>query len=237
MPEPTPRSAAAQLRVMTYNVRSLRDDVDALASVVRACAPDVLLVQEAPRFARWRSKRAALARRCGLVVATADRTGGLCVLTALRVDVHETSFALLPSTVGHHQRAVVGATVAFGGVQWQVLTVHMSTDAAQRRAHQSAVVAQLPRPRSAPLIVGGDINEDPGGPMFGAIASGRQDCFAVAGTGSGLTSPARSPRRRIDAIFADPSLSVVSCEVVDVDGVEAASDHRPVIAVLSRPLP
>jgi endonuclease/exonuclease/phosphatase family metal-dependent hydrolase len=229
--------AAAQLRVMTYNVRSLRDDVEALAAVVRACAPDVLLVQEAPRFARWRSKRAALARRCGLVVATADRPGGLCVLTALRVDVLDTSFAPLPSAAGHHQRALVGARLAFGGVHWEVLSVHMSTDPAERRRHQPGVAAQLSVRRSAPLIVGGDLNEDPGSPLFGEFSGRLQDCFAVAGEGPGLTSPARSPRRRLDAIFAEPALSVVSCEVVDLAGVEAASDHRPVLAVLSQPRP
>src|ERR1700685_3658745 len=98
----TMTNGTVDLRVMTYNVRSLRDDVDALASVVRSCAPDVLLVQEAPRFLRWRSKRAARARRCGLVVATADRPGGLCIITALRADIVDTSFSLLPKTSGHH---------------------------------------------------------------------------------------------------------------------------------------
>jgi endonuclease/exonuclease/phosphatase family metal-dependent hydrolase len=220
------------LRVMTYNVRSLRDDVDALSAVVRSCAPDVLLVQEAPRFARWRSKRAAMARRCGLVVATADRPGGLCVMTALRVDVVNTSFSLLPTTFGHHQRALVGATLAFGGVHWRVMSVHLSTVAAERQRHQPAVATALSAPSADPLVVGGDINEDPGGPMFGELSTRLQDCFAVAGDGTGFTSPARSPRSRLDAIFASPTLSVVSCEVIDGAGVVAASDHRPVLAVL-----
>jgi endonuclease/exonuclease/phosphatase family metal-dependent hydrolase len=223
---------AAELRVMTYNVRSLRDDVDALASVVRSCAPDVLLVQEAPRFARWRSRRAALARQCGLVVATADRPGGLCVMTALRVDLIDTSFSLLPLTSGRHQRAIVGATLAFGGVEWRVLSVHMSTDEAERRRHLPAVNSVLSASATMPLIVGGDINEEPGGAMFGELSTRLQDCFAVAGAGTGLTSPADSPTRRLDAIFASSSLSVVSCEAVDVAGVAAASDHRPVLAVL-----
>ena len=96
---------------MTYNVRSLRDDVDALAAVVRACAPDVLLVPGGAAVRPLAFEAAALARRCGLVVATADRPAGCASSTALRVDVLGTSFALLPKTVGHHQRAVVGATV------------------------------------------------------------------------------------------------------------------------------
>lgn len=225
----------AELRLMTYNVRSMRDDVEALAAVVRSCAPDVLLVQEAPRFARWRSKRAALARECGLVVATADRPGGMCVMTALRVDVIDTSFSLLPLTSGRHQRALVGATLAFGGVRWQVMSVHMSTEAAERRRHVPAVTSALSLRSDAPLIVGGDVNEEAGGPMFDVLSSRLQDCFAVAGSGTGLTSPAVSPTRRLDAIFASRSLSVISCEAVDAPGVAAASDHRPVLAVLSQP--
>jgi endonuclease/exonuclease/phosphatase family metal-dependent hydrolase len=222
----------ADLRVMTYNVRSLRDDIDALASVVRDCAPDVLLVQEAPRFLRWRSKRAALARRCGLVVATADRPGGLCVMTALRVAVVDTSFSLLPKTSGHHQRAVSGATLAFGGMQWRVMSVHMSTDATEREQHLPALRALLSAEGDVPLIVGGDINEDPGGVLFGELSGQLQDAFAVAGSGPGLTSPATSPARRLDAIFASDRLEVVSCEAVEAAGVVAASDHRPVLAVL-----
>jgi endonuclease/exonuclease/phosphatase family metal-dependent hydrolase len=225
---------SAELRVMTYNVRSGRDDLDALSAVVRSCAPDVLLVQEAPRFLRWRSKRAALARRCGLVVATADRPDGLCVMTALRVDLVSRSFTLLPKTSGHHQRAVCGATVAFGGMQWRVLSVHLSTDTAERQQHLPALLSALAADGEVPLIVGGDINEDPGGEVFGALASRLQDCFAVSGSGSGLTSPASSPARRLDAIFASSSLTVVSCEAVDDARVAAASDHRPVLAVISQ---
>ena len=64
-----------ELRLLSYNVRSLRDDRASVAAVIRACRPDVVAVQEAPRSLRWRSKRAALARTSGLVVATADREG------------------------------------------------------------------------------------------------------------------------------------------------------------------
>jgi endonuclease/exonuclease/phosphatase family metal-dependent hydrolase len=227
-------SETAELRVMTYNVRSLRDDAAAIASVVQACAPDVLLVQEAPRFLRWRSKRAALARECGLVVATAHGPGGLCVMTNLRVDVISTMFTLLPKTNGRHQRALSAATVASGGAKWRVVSTHLSTDGAERLRHLPAIWSALSVPADGPVVLGGDLNENPTGPTFTELAGRLQDCFAVAGSGDGFTSPAASPRRRIDAILADPSLTVVSCEAVDVAGVATASDHRPVIAVLSQ---
>jgi endonuclease/exonuclease/phosphatase family metal-dependent hydrolase len=220
------------LRVMSYNVRSLRDDVEALAAVVRECAPDVLLVQEAPRFLRWRSKRAALARQCGLVVATADRPGGLCIMTALRVDIASTGFELFPKTPRRHQRAIASAVVRLSGTTWRVASTHFSTDAAERARHLPSVSAVLSGPVAAPLVLGGDLNEDPTGPVFGELAGRLQDAQAVAGTGDGLTSPAVAPRRRIDAILADPAITVVSCEAVATPGVETASDHRPVLAVL-----
>src|SRR4051794_12223041 len=95
----------AELRLLSYNVRSLRDDPVAVAAVIRACEPDVVAVQEAPRFLRWRSKRAAMARRCGMVVATADRPGGLVLMTTVGADIEQTGFALLPKTPRLHQRA------------------------------------------------------------------------------------------------------------------------------------
>jgi endonuclease/exonuclease/phosphatase family metal-dependent hydrolase len=217
---------------MTYNVRSLRDDVDALASVVHECEPDVLLVQEAPRFLRWRSKRAALARQCGLVVATADRPGGLCIMTTLRVDVVSTSFALLSKTPKRHQRAVASAVVRSQGVRWRVASTHLSTDAAERRRHLPEIRSVVEVDESGPLVVGADLNEDPTGPVFTQLATAMQDCFAAAGSGDGLTSPSAAPRRRIDAVLAARSVTVVSCEAVSSPGVERGSDHRPVIAVL-----
>lgn len=38
-----------RVRVVSYNVRGLADDVAAAAEVVRALDPDVLLLQEVPR--------------------------------------------------------------------------------------------------------------------------------------------------------------------------------------------
>lgn len=224
-------AAGSSLRVMAYNVRSLRDDVDALVDVVSAVQPDVVAVQEAPRFLRWRSKRAALARRCGLLVGTADRTGGLFIMTAMRVQVVGSTYTLLPKSPRLHHRAVVTADVVAGNAKWTVASVHFSLDPAQRRRHLPAVWSALAS-AGGPLVVAGDINEEPDQPVFAELAHQMQDCFAIAGNGPAATSPAVAPRRRLDAIFAAPSLTVESCHVVDVPGVERASDHRPVVAVL-----
>src|SRR4051794_41823180 len=70
----TEPDGSAVIRVLSYNVRSLRDDTAALARVIGACAPDLVLVQEAPRFFRWRKKLARLAAASGQVVLTGGAT-------------------------------------------------------------------------------------------------------------------------------------------------------------------
>lgn len=248
-PELSQAPRVAELRLLSYNVRSLRDDVDAVAEVIRACRPDVVAVQEAPRFLRWRSKRAALARRSGLVVATADRPGGLLLMTSLAVDVEATGFALLPKTPKLHQRAVSWTDVALRGDRWTVASVHFSLSREERVAHLPHVFAALgvdeatgSRRGGAPVVVAGDINERPAGAAWQRLAAALPDTYAVAPAGPGETYRSDKPYKRIDGVFADPRVEVVSCAAVhDVPGIGdgsgparlvAATDHLPVLAVL-----
>jgi len=233
-------SPVAELRLLSYNVRSLRDDGDAVAQVIRACSVDVVAVQEAPRFLRWRSKRAALARSSGLVVASAHRPGGLTVLVSLRVKVLETSFALLPKSPKLHQRAVCAVLVEVDGARWAVASVHLSLSDDERWQHLQPLRDAVRR-WDAPLVVAGDINEKPDGRVWKTLATELQDAFEVAPDGPGHTySAKKEPYKRIDAVFVDRSVTVVGCHAVHGDGPEglavetvtAASDHTPVLVVL-----
>ncbi|MDQ1695064.1 MAG: hypothetical protein QOJ03_417 [Frankiaceae bacterium] len=222
----------AELRLLSYNVRSLRDDAWAVSDVIRACAPDVVAVQEAPRFLRWRSKRAELARRSALLVATADRPGGLMLMTTLATTVVGTSFTLLPKSPRLHQRAVCTADVELHGARWRVASIHFSLDRDERQRHLPAFRAAVGSD-SSPLVVAGDVNEGPKGAVWQALSEQWQDAYAVAPSGEGDTFSTHNRRKRIDGIFADRRVEVVECRVVDdVEGVTAASDHYPVLAVL-----
>lgn len=235
----------AELRLLSYNIRSLRDDAAAVAAVIRACEPDVVAIQEAPRFFRWRSKRAALARTSGLLVATADRPAGLMLMTSLAVQVKSTSFALLPRTPKLHQRGVCSATVSLRGSQWTVASVHLSLDADERQRHLDPLWDALGTP-AAPLVVAGDVNERPSGAVWKQLADRLRDAYVVAPDGPAETYSSRRPHKRIDGVFVDPAIEVVGCHAVhSVDGLDsagepgvdaatlaAASDHLPVLAVL-----
>ena len=224
-----------ELRVLTYNVRSLRDDAQAVSTVIRSCEPDVVCVQEAPRFLRWRSKCASLARESGLVVATGGRTAAaMLLLVSLRVRVVEAHDVLLTRKRGLHQRGLALATLSLGDSQFAIGSIHLDLDAAERRRHVDEIVLRTSLSK-APVILAGDINETPDGPAWQALAQRYCDAYAVAPTWGEYTYSAMNPVRRIDGIFVDPAITVVSCGVPDVPGIERASDHRPVLAVLRLP--
>src|SRR5947209_7855817 len=228
----------SEIRLLTYNIRALRDDADAVSEVIRALAPDVVCVQEAPRFLRWRSKRGAVARKAGLVVATANRPAGLMLMTSLRATVVSTNFVLLSKRPNLHQRAVCAAVLEIAGVRWHIASVHLSLSADERQVHLGELWSALEGGRGGggPLVVAGDINEEPGGPVWTELGSRLVDAWALTSTGSGFTYSASSPRKRIDGVFVGRDVEVVSCRVVDdVPGVKIASDHLPVLAVLRSP--
>ncbi len=240
--------AGARLRVLSYNVHGQRDDVAALAAVVRGAEPDVVIVQEAPRRFRWRSKCAALAERLGLVVAEGGLPAlGNLVLTSLRVRVSRTWCLRYPLTPGRHLRGaafvecLVGASGGAGAQPWAgtarfvVAGSHLSTDPAERPGQALRFKQELGRVR-APLVVGVDLNETSGGAAWRTVAEGLTDTAEVAGRADRFTFSCANPRERIDAIFVDPRITVTGYQVVENEPARRASDHFPVLADLWLPV-
>jgi endonuclease/exonuclease/phosphatase family metal-dependent hydrolase len=223
------------IRVLTYNVRSLRDDATAVARVIRSAHADVVCVQEAPRFLRWRAKCTRLARRSGLRIIGGGRVAGAnLLLAAATIEIAATRDVLLSRNRGYHQRGVAMAVLRLEGSTVAVAGTHLD---GQSQPHQiaelhSALDAFAP---GIPAIVGGDINAVPGSPAWDSLTARGTDAFAVAGTGDGFTSNIAAPTRRIDAIVADPPLVVRAAQVVDTPDVRIASDHFPVLAELDLP--
>lgn len=247
------------LRLLTYNVRSLRDDPQAVARIIGAADPHIVCVQEAPRFLRWRSRCAELARRSSLVVVTGGRPAAAnLILSSLAVEIVSTADVLLSPVPGMHRRGMALAQCRLAGRDFAIASTHLDLSQQARLRHVGEL-EQVVRDRCAPevaVVVAGDINDDPGSPTWSALLHGRVDAWASAnadhsGTADlsstevdgssmdearaeevpGATSgPADHPRRRIDAIFVPPSLRVRSCRVITGAEVELASDHRPVLA-------
>ncbi|MBX6383750.1 MAG: endonuclease/exonuclease/phosphatase family protein [Microbispora sp.] len=234
------------MRVATYNIRGLRDDGEALVRVIRALRPDVLCLQEAPRLPGWRRARRALARATGLSVAAGGRVGGTAVFTAPSVRLLRGRGHRLRWFAGLEWRSVALAVVEKDRHRYAVCSAHLDLLAGARLRHAAEILPFLERAArrfGAAPVLAGDLNEPPGAPVWRLLGSRYVDCFTAAPPitadadrdPAGATFPAREPRVRIDAIFAGPGLTVVSCGGADVPAVDlaAASDHRPVVAEIA----
>lgn len=230
------------VRALSYNVRSLRDDESALVRVIRACEPDLVFIQEAPRFFRWRKHAARLAAKTDLVVLSGGATAaGPLLLCSLRATVERTEDVLLPLTPGLHRRGFATAVVRFGAARIGVLSCHLSLRSDERYAQAGMALDRLSALDAPYTIAAGDLNDRPTGRAFQRLAGELQDCWAVAPWGGEHTFPPGEPRSRIDAIFAGKGVEVLGCGVPwDLPGItradlSAATDHLPVLAALRMP--
>jgi len=238
LPLPAPPPDRALTRVLAYNIRALRDSRHAAPAVVRACAPDLACLQESPRFLRWRTRRAAIAREAGMVVVTGGRpAAGNLLLSSLRTEVVHAEDVLLTPSRGLHQRGLALAVVDLGGARLAVAATHLGLAKAERARHVPEVLGHLDRVATrfaaGHRVLAGDLNEPAGGRTWSALCAELMDAHEQAGWGGRETYSARAPERRIDGVLCSPGVEVVRCGVPDVARMREASDHLPVLADLA----
>ena len=214
------------MRVASYNTRDFLDDHHLAARLVRAVDPDVLCLQEVPRrvLGGWRVRRFAAA--CGLRWSGHHRgSGGTTILTSARVRVLASQHLRLPVRWPDRTRgyAVVRVAASDGG-ELTAVSVHLSLKPDERVAHTERILRALAD--RGPLVLAGDLNEEDSGAAWRLLdVPDRMRLVSPARP----TFPARTPRRRLDVVFASPDLQVLPHREVSVpDAVWArASDHRP----------
>ncbi|PRY17494.1 endonuclease/exonuclease/phosphatase family protein [Kineococcus rhizosphaerae] len=249
MSAPAGGRAAARLRVATFNVRELLDDTLAVREVLRAARADVVCLQEVPTLLFAGHRLGDLAADTGLWVTAAGAAGaGTAILTAARVDVRAAGVRALPTArrrgwkpVRRRGTAEAAVRVPLAGgwsVDVLVRSVHLGLDDGERFDHVTRLLPGTPvggplEPWSdAPAVLAGDLNEEPGGAVHRRLSTVLLDAAEAVGTPA-PTFPARSPRRRLDAVLVDRLLSVTS---VSTPGEHpGASDHLPVLADLLVP--
>ena len=211
------------MRVVSWNVRSLRDGPREVAQVLRDLAPDVVCLQEAPRLLGWRWKRRWLAGRAGLTPVLAERSCGVTVLLGPSGRLVAAGYLPLPRHPGLHARAVTLARVKVGGTTLWVASTHLDLSEVVRAENARIVRSALPE---GPLVLGADVNDLPGSPAWAALGRGLID----AAEGLGPTFPAPEPNRRIDGLWVSPDLLVTASRVATEAG--SASDHLPIVVDL-----
>jgi endonuclease/exonuclease/phosphatase family metal-dependent hydrolase len=222
-----------RLRVLSYNVHGLSDDRDALASAVRTVAPDIAVVQEAPRRFRWRARSAAMAHSFGMLYAAGGLPSlGNVIVTSHRVRVRETWCLRYPLTPGRHMRGAAFATCEVDGVRFVMAASHLATDPVERPV-QARLFKGAIADVDVPVVLGCDLNDTPGSESWKVLADGLIDAGAE---GDAATYAVPNPSRRIDAIMIDPQCRIERFEVVDTPAVRRASDHFPIVCDLVLPV-
>lgn len=228
-----------RLRVMTYNVRSFKDDRAAAVEVVRSQTPDVLALQEPPRgpLRHWLLRR--FAAQVGLrVVVSGHGARTTALLVSPRCAVTGAQPLRLSWRVGTTRRGASLAVV--DGVR--VVCVHLGLRSAERAAHlehvlravavgadpAGAAAVRVESDGAVPVVLLGDLNELPGGHVWTRLGQVLTD----AAPGGAPTYDAVRPRKRIDAVFVSAGVLVERAHVPDDATVRRGSDHRPVVADL-----
>jgi endonuclease/exonuclease/phosphatase family metal-dependent hydrolase len=206
------------VRVLALNVQGFRAGVDRVAEVIRATDPDAALLTEVrPRIAR---RLAGLTNRHLAFGPTRRfrRFGNAVLLRDRPVSVRS---VLLSRTRGLEPR---GAVIVAGRNGVTFVATHLGLSASDRQRDARALLAALEG--TSPVVLGGDLNDRPGGPATRLLFELFTDVFSVAGEGSGDTYPANAPLHRIDYVLCSPSLTPVNAAVVPI----VASDHLAVVA-------
>jgi len=217
---------------MTYNILMGGRNGSDLHRVVRAAAPDVLLVNESPKTPLlWKRRCRRLAGAWGMRYVGGGRPAGSNMIAARReVAVKASGSEGIRQPLFQPRRGIAWAQLRVEGRLLGVVCCHLSLDRDRRQREVERVleVANLLR---GPVVIAGDLNEGPGGPVWGRLARAG---FVDHGSPRAGTFPADGPTKRIDALLVRGSAAVHSHGVpeVDEDLLARASDHRPVLATL-----
>lgn len=242
------------IRVMTYNIHHGEDfggelSLDRIADLIARHDVDIVALQEVDSHWAERSGFAdqprELAERLGMEVFFAPiydrdpeppreerRRYGLAVLSRLPI-LSKSNLDLARQTIEDEVMRLPGfpaVTLDAGARPLHVFNTHLDyrADPAMRRT-QIAETLEVLEDVDGPMILLGDLNARPDATELEPLLARLSDAWQMAGDGDGFTFPADAPDRRIDYILVSGDIRVDSITVVP----STASDHRPVIAVLS----
>ena len=237
---------AADIRVLSYNIKELKLDAEAVVTVLRESGADVVALQEATRHPTGRRRMRRLARRAGMtcVVAGGGPFGSFTTALFVRADLagrvvqatgrplrwkwwYRRARLVWPTRRGY-------AVVDTGDVV--VLSVHLGLDPRERAAHCRQLQEVVERLGPQRCVLVGDLNETPDGPSWAALGEHLRDA-ALESRAPGGDLPTFSvgrPRRRIDAVLVGRDIEVRRVKTVRSEAALRGSDHFPVLAELRR---
>ncbi|GAA1488412.1 endonuclease/exonuclease/phosphatase family protein [Brachybacterium sacelli] len=226
------------LRIMAWNLWELRGDLHAVVETLQDLRPDVLLLQESPRFVLPTTRLSWLARQIDRRVLLGGLAGrGLAVLTTddVAAQVIRRRLQPVPQRItdlnSTYPRGIAAVRLSVpGGGAAVVASTHLALQEDNRLVH-AAQLAELVRGAGAPAIIGGDLNET----ADGAARQALEPLLSDPAAQTEHTFPASGPVRRIDAVLTTEDVrvraahAVTSSDRVPVERLAEASDHLPTL--------
>ena len=246
------------VRILSYNIRKGGGGREReLAAVVRACAPDLVVLQEATQP----SVVERVAADCGMAQAESRAGNSLGFISRARVQ----AFGWHKPRVSRH----AFLEIQLANSEARVFGVHLSAvHAAWTERHRimelRALLKSIAQHQHGFHLLAGDFNTLAPGELLDlrklpsrlralvwlsggrvrwrtiqiVLDSGYVDAFRTSHPGvPGFTFPTWDPHARLDYFFAplQHAARVQACEIMDVPGVREASDHLPLMATIDVP--
>ena len=225
------------LRVLSYNVHRWGDDRAALARVVRACAPDVMLVQEAPTWWGTQRKRRAMASSFGMQYVAASARNAILVAEGIEI-VDPLHWRIWRPFLRRRLRLIatqlpggaVGGRVSLGSFELALVVCHLGLHIRGRQRELEQVLRGC-RSFGTPYLLVGDLNEEPDGQIWKRLA---EEGLTDLGADAGFTFSSANPHKRIDGAHLSPDLAgrILPTPATKED-LAAASDHLPMLIELT----
>ena len=246
------------ITVMTYNIfgASGNANLDSLATVINAAEPDFVLIQEVdsctPRSGRNIHQAKELAKKTGMkycyqvawdrgkdvddIPDVNNRGGGYGDAVLSKYEFSDSVKRVIgpDPTVGGQDRAVVFIKVNIEGIDLWVGTTHLDHVKEEKsRIYQANAIKPIVESLDAPFVLGGDFNAEPGTQTIEIMS--KYTTFAYR-SDKQYTYPSNMfphyEKRLIDYITYAPRDYFVE-KGYNVLNTARASDHMPVVAVLS----
>jgi exodeoxyribonuclease-3 len=245
-------------RLLTYNImHGGIGRIDAIATVINSCSPDLVLLQEATDAASV----TRLAEATGMAEGRAFQKQSLGFLSRRPVSTYQW---IRPRISRHAFLEVIpeGERVCIFGVH--LAAVHAAWTERRRVMELRALLQSVERHRDRFHVLAGDFNTVAPGDEFElnrlplrlrplvwvsggrvrwrtiqtVIDAGYVDAFkAHHPNDAGLTLPTHDPHIRLDYVFVPRGQAdrLVACDVVRPQAAVGASDHFPVVADFELP--
>ena len=241
------RGEGSTLRVMTYNLHhgegvDGRVDLERSAAVIRAAKPDLVALQEVDRKAKRTGGVDQAAEYARLTTmhawygaAMPFQGGEYGQLLLSHWPLREPRLVRLPGTRGREPRIAVTALVdvpQLGRIRWAGLHLDATRDDGDRWAQVGALLQEF-RADGIPTLLAGDFNATPDSRVMKRMLEPSSVWEDTTGEWAAPTIPAESPKSRIDYVLASPHGAWRTMESTVIPE-SAASDHRPLLAVVRK---